>query len=94
MATSFSGGGSWSTRRELPTLGKQLVNFVTCGCESSDVAYVVGVNFGNVKSSRILTFFDASRRYFVSITFTAYVSEYSSYQWLPEGKNNKIVYTF
>ena len=57
-------------------------------------AYVVDVNFGNVKSSRILTFFDASPRYFVSITFTAYVSEYSSYQWLPEGKNNKIVYTF
>ena len=58
-----------------------------------DVAYVVGVNFCNVKSSRILTFFDTSRRYFVSITFTAYVSEYSSYQWLPEGKN-KIAYTF
>ena len=58
-----------------------------------DVASVVGINFGNVKSSRILTFFDTSRRYFVSITFTAYVSEYSSYQWLPEGKN-KIAYTF
>jgi CHAD domain-containing protein len=24
-----------STRREPPTLGKQLVNFITCGCESS-----------------------------------------------------------
>ena len=35
MATSFSGGGSRSTRREPPTLGKQLVNFITCGCESS-----------------------------------------------------------
>ena len=57
-----------------------------------DVAYVVGVNFGNVKSSRILTSSDASWRYLVSITFTAYVSEYSSYQWLPEGKN-KIAYT-
>jgi hypothetical protein len=32
MATSFSGGRS---RRELPTMGKQLVNFTTCGCESS-----------------------------------------------------------
>jgi len=31
----FSGGGSRSTRREPPTLGKQLVNFITCGCESS-----------------------------------------------------------
>ena len=27
MATSFSGGRSWSTRREPPTMGKQLVNF-------------------------------------------------------------------
>ena len=26
----FSGGGSWSTRREPPTMGKQLVNFITC----------------------------------------------------------------
>jgi hypothetical protein len=25
MATSFSGGGSWSTRREPPTMGKQLL---------------------------------------------------------------------
>ena len=32
MGTSFSGGGSRSTRRESPTLGKQLVNFITCGC--------------------------------------------------------------
>jgi hypothetical protein len=31
MATSFSSGGSRSTRREPPTLGKQLVNFITCG---------------------------------------------------------------
>jgi hypothetical protein len=30
MATSFSGGRS---RREPPTMGKQLVNFITCGCE-------------------------------------------------------------
>ena len=35
MATSFSGGRSRSTQREPPTMGKQLVNFVTCGCESS-----------------------------------------------------------
>ena len=32
MATSFSGGRSRSTRREPPTMGKQLVNFITCGC--------------------------------------------------------------
>jgi hypothetical protein len=35
MATCFSDGGSRSTRREPPTMGKQLVNFITCGCESS-----------------------------------------------------------
>ena len=35
MATRYSGGGSRSTRREPPTMGKQLVNFITCGCESS-----------------------------------------------------------
>jgi hypothetical protein len=33
-ATSCSGGRSLSTRREPPTMGKQLVNFITCGCES------------------------------------------------------------
>ena len=36
MATSFSGGRSRSTRREPPTMDKQLVIFITCGCESSD----------------------------------------------------------
>ena len=35
MVTSFSGGRSRSTRKEPPTMGKQLVNFITCGCESS-----------------------------------------------------------
>ena len=35
MVTSFSGGRSLNTRREPPTMGKQLVNFITCGCESS-----------------------------------------------------------
>jgi hypothetical protein len=35
MATSFSGGGSRSTRREPPTIGKQLVNFITYGDKSS-----------------------------------------------------------
>ena len=43
MATSFSGGGSRSTLREPPTLGKQLVNFITCGCgwESSAPFFVI-----------------------------------------------------
>jgi len=35
MATSFSGGRSQSARKEPPAMGKQLVNFITCGCESS-----------------------------------------------------------
>ena len=35
MATSFNCGRSRSTRREPPTMGKQLINFITCGCESS-----------------------------------------------------------
>jgi hypothetical protein len=35
MATIFSSGRSQSTRREPPIIGKQLVNFITCGCESS-----------------------------------------------------------
>jgi hypothetical protein len=35
MATSFSDGISRSTRREPPIMGKQIVNFITCGCESS-----------------------------------------------------------
>jgi hypothetical protein len=41
MVTSFSGGRSRSTRREPPTLGKQLVNFITCGCESSAPFFVI-----------------------------------------------------
>jgi hypothetical protein len=32
MATSFNGE---KKRREPPTMGKQVVNFITCGCESS-----------------------------------------------------------
>jgi hypothetical protein len=35
MATSFSGGRSRSTQREPQTMGKQLVNLITGGCESS-----------------------------------------------------------
>jgi hypothetical protein len=32
---TFSGGRSRSTRTEPQTMGKQLVNFIACGCESS-----------------------------------------------------------
>ena len=41
MVTSFSGGRSRSTRREPPTMGKQLVNFITCDCESSAPFFVM-----------------------------------------------------
>jgi hypothetical protein len=41
MATSFSGGRSRSIRRETPTMGKQLVNFIPCGCESSAPFFVI-----------------------------------------------------
>ena len=34
MVTSFSGGRNRSTRKEPPTMGKKLVNIITCGCES------------------------------------------------------------
>ena len=44
MATSFSGGGSQSIRREPLIMGKQLANFITCGCESS------APFFGNLQS--------------------------------------------
>ena len=40
MATSFSGGSSRSTWREPPTMGKQLVSFITCDCESSAPFFV------------------------------------------------------
>jgi len=41
MATSFSGGGSQNTLREPPTTGKQLLNCITCGCESSAPFYII-----------------------------------------------------
>ena len=41
MAISFSGGRSRSTRREPPIMGKQLVNFITCGCDSSAVFFII-----------------------------------------------------
>ena len=41
MANNFSGGGSLSTRRELQTMGEQLVHCITCGCESSAPFFVI-----------------------------------------------------
>ena len=41
MATNLGGGRSRSARREPPTIGKQLVNFITSGCESSAPFFVI-----------------------------------------------------
>jgi hypothetical protein len=38
---SLSGGRSWSTRREPPTMSMQLVSFITCGYESSAPFFVI-----------------------------------------------------
>jgi hypothetical protein len=35
LATNSDTTWGMSTRREPPTMGKQLVNLITCGCESS-----------------------------------------------------------
>jgi hypothetical protein len=40
VLNSFSGGRSRSTRREPPTMGKQLANFITCDCVSSAPFFV------------------------------------------------------
>jgi hypothetical protein len=54
MATSFSGGGSW---REPPTLGKQLVNFITWGCESSAPFFVPYLGLHNVQDFAQILYF-------------------------------------
>ena len=41
MASSFSGGRSQCTRREPLTMGKQLVNSITSGCESIAPFFVI-----------------------------------------------------
>jgi hypothetical protein len=41
MAASFYDVGSQSTQREPQTMGKQLVNFIICGCELSASFFVL-----------------------------------------------------
>jgi len=44
MATGFSGGGSWSIRREPPTMGKQLISFIStlfCNLQSQARTHAV-----------------------------------------------------
>jgi hypothetical protein len=72
---SFSGGRSRSTWREPPTMGKQLVNFITCGCESIYIYvnlvlyWFVTINnsFGCTKYESIIIFPQSS--YFRIILF-------------------------
>ena len=40
MATIFSDGGSRNTRREPPTMGKQLVSFITCESSAPYLAHL------------------------------------------------------
>jgi hypothetical protein len=56
MATSFSGEGSW---REPPTTSKQLVNFITCGCEST-APFLAHLAKGNVSFCHHLAIFQKS----------------------------------
>jgi hypothetical protein len=55
MATSFSGGGSRSSRREPPTMGKQLVNFYhlrlkTGGHDIAEILLKVALKYQKSKS--------------------------------------------
>jgi hypothetical protein len=50
---SFSGEGS---RREPPTTGKQLVNFITCCCESTAL-YLAHLAKGNVSFWPVVAMF-------------------------------------
>ena len=80
MTTSFSGGGS---RREPPTMGKQLVNFITCGCESSApffVIYKAGLFYNSYTSSShvILYFFCFRTEVEMSSIEDLAVSKYST----------------
>jgi hypothetical protein len=63
LATSFSGERSQSARREPPTMGKQLVSFITCVCESSapqrfinieDKDENLGSRFGQIQNVDLL----------------------------------------
>jgi hypothetical protein len=55
MVTSIVVEEAGRLRRELPTMGKQLVNFITCGYESSARVLVIGLYelLGNPTTSLI-----------------------------------------
>ena len=63
MTTSFSVGRSRHTRREPPTMGKQLVSFITCSCDagcrhgSVDKVFGLGLGLGLRWSTPLSTIF-------------------------------------
>jgi hypothetical protein len=69
MATSFSGGRSRSTRREPPTMGKQLVNLITCGCESSAPFFVTKMRPQYLPNNKILCKLHSTIVYMILIFF-------------------------
>jgi hypothetical protein len=80
IATSFSGGRSRSIRREPPTMGKQLVNFITCGCESSAPFYVI-YKAGREPTPYWLKFLEAANTIFI-VWYTLYVGLRSGWNLL------------
>jgi hypothetical protein len=42
------GGRSRSTQKELPTMGKQLVNIITCGCKANAAFLAEAYNMMNI----------------------------------------------
>ena len=67
MATSFSDGGSRSTRREPLTMGKQLVNFITCGCKSSAPFFTCIAKGGSRSRNRFLCPSVPAMQYLLSV---------------------------
>jgi hypothetical protein len=95
MATSFSGGRSRSTRREPPTMGKQLVNFITCGCKLSapSAIWVVASTLNNI--SILLTvckFYLGFLHTMISIYSTTICSSRKT-NTIMQNNNMRILYT-
>jgi hypothetical protein len=80
VLTSFSGGRSLSTRREPPTMGKQLASFITCGCESSAPFFVIMYGSNDIKCTEpkckysLVLLVDNDFLYHVYIIFPVYVT--------------------
>jgi hypothetical protein len=93
-ASSFSAGRSWSTGREPPTIGKQLVNFITCDYESSVPFFVIWYSCNIVESGvkhkklyQIKSFFKKSFNYAKGEN-RGRISKDINIQWPKKNKNN------